>query len=54
MRWPREAAEATRRFGPKPNEILLSFRDRIEAQNAIITMAWAYHVHIQSARHACL
>jgi hypothetical protein len=41
-------------FGWKPNEILLSFRDRIEAQNGIITTAWPYHVHIQSARRACL
>lgn len=52
-RRPREAAEGTDTmidgvFGSKPNEILLSFRDRIEAQNAIITMAWPSHVHIQA------
>jgi hypothetical protein len=41
-------------FGWKPNVILLSFQDWIEAQNAIITTAWPYHVHIQSARQACL
>ena len=40
-------------FVPKPNQILATLRDRIEARNAVNAVAWPYHVHIKSVRSAC-
>ena len=40
-------------FVPKPNQILATLRDRIEARNAVDAVAWPYHIHIKSVRPAC-
>jgi hypothetical protein len=40
-------------FVPKPNQILATLRDRIEARNAVNAVAWPHHVHIKRVRPAC-